>query len=776
VRGRLGLVVSAAAAVVLVAGIVILGTHQEHSQREVRLFSGAAWLSSSRVGQLTLLDGASAEVSAQVQVSPAGNAIEVVQRGSTAYAIDKTAGTVRRVDGATFELTQPEIPIPDARAGLTAFPGPDVLYTLDTRRGILANTDPKSLSRKGELLSLATELAAGSAVVDDAGTLWTVDAATGDLARVEHGNRSVRRQVARPGRSLLTLAGGAPVLVDTVARKAIRIDRETSRVQGSVDLDLRSEDTVQVSGSPRAQRLYLVTGRGALITCQLEAGRCDNVVPLAGGSKFGAAVEAGNRLFVPDYSTGQVWIVDLATSRVVAKPTVLPPAGQFELLTRDGVVFYNDSNSARAGVIQFNGSVVPVAKYDERDPDRGVQVGNTEQPRPQPPQPQPQPGQPRPDPEQPRPNPNPGQPRPDPGQPGQPDPGQPDPGQPDPGPPSGGPGEPRPGASPTLDIIMSDTSPTVDEPITLRVNNSTGPDPVAAHWVFGDGTEGDGVTTSHRWDTARTFLVAVTATLPDGQQASTSVNVTVSEQPRHRLAVQTPSGGTISGGGINCPGVCSVDLPPDTQVTLTATPDANHLLGTWGGDCGGRANTCDITMNAAKTVSHTFANRPAPQFTLSVLASSGGTISGSGINCPGDCSASFASGTTVTLSANPDNDHTFRTWTGACAGQGTTCTLTMNRNEAVGVTFDVKPPPPPPTNARLQCEFLGNRQFSCFVQFDGSGTTAWTIDGNRFPQLDGQTSINGGCTGDITPVRVTVSNAGGEDTASSSADCRGEPK
>lgn len=56
----------------------------------------------SQVGQLTLLGGSSAEVVAQVQVAPPGDRLSTVQHGTTAYAINHTAGSIRRIDGGTL--------------------------------------------------------------------------------------------------------------------------------------------------------------------------------------------------------------------------------------------------------------------------------------------------------------------------------------------------------------------------------------------------------------------------------------------------------------------------------------------------------------------------------------------------------------------------------------------------------------------------------------------------------------------------------------------------
>jgi endo-1,4-beta-xylanase len=64
------------------------------------------------------------------------------------------------------------------------------------------------------------------------------------------------------------------------------------------------------------------------------------------------------------------------------------------------------------------------------------------------------------------------------------------------------------------------------------------------------------------------------------------------------------------------------------------------------------------------------------------------TSSPSGINCGGTCSAGFASGATVTLTATPASGSTFAGWSGACSGTGT-CTLSMTASRSVTATFSV---------------------------------------------------------------------------------------
>jgi Divergent InlB B-repeat domain len=77
-------------------------------------------------------------------------------------------------------------------------------------------------------------------------------------------------------------------------------------------------------------------------------------------------------------------------------------------------------------------------------------------------------------------------------------------------------------------------------------------------------------------------------------------------------------------------------------------------------------------------------------YTLTVSVSGSGSVSSSpsGISCPSTCSASYASGTVVTLSETPTSGYMFSGWSGACTGTGS-CSVTMSSGQSVGATFSV---------------------------------------------------------------------------------------
>src|SRR5207247_1582297 len=139
--------------------------------------------------------------------------------------------------------------------------------------------------------------------------------------------------------------------------------------------------------------------------------------------------------------------------------------------------------------------------------------------------------------------------------------------------------------------------------------------------------------------------------------------------------------------GINCGATCSASFAVGSQVTMTATPASGSVFSGWiGAGCSG-TGSCLVTMNAAQAVNASFTQL----YTLTVTkaGSGGGTVTSSpaGIDCGAACSATFASGTSVTLTAMPASGSVFSGWSGAgCSGTGT-CVVTMSAAQAVTASF-----------------------------------------------------------------------------------------
>ena len=179
-----------------------------------------------------------------------------------------------------------------------------------------------------------------------------------------------------------------------------------------------------------------------------------------------------------------------------------------------------------------------------------------------------------------------------------------------------------------------------------------------------------------------TAATTVTATFT---QSTTNFALTVAEAGTGTGTV------TSAPAGISCPSTCTANFASGTQVTLTATAATGSSFAGWSGaGCTGTAG-CSVTLAAAQTVTATF-TKSTTNFTLTVTeAGSGtGTVSSApaGISCQPTCSASFASGQAVALTANAADGSTFAGWTGAGCSGTAGCSVTMTAAQTVTATFN----------------------------------------------------------------------------------------
>jgi hypothetical protein len=161
------------------------------------------------------------------------------------------------------------------------------------------------------------------------------------------------------------------------------------------------------------------------------------------------------------------------------------------------------------------------------------------------------------------------------------------------------------------------------------------------------------------------------------------------------LTVTKAGSGTVTSSppGIDCGATCSASYESGTVVTLTATPDASSTFTGWSGGCSG-TDPCTVTLSGDTVVTATFDSQT---FALTVTKKGFGsgtvTSSPAGIDCAASssCSASYSSGTTVTLTATPVTGSHFTGWKGCDAASGTTCTVTLSAARSVMAPFAGKP-------------------------------------------------------------------------------------
>lgn len=155
----------------------------------------------------------------------------------------------------------------------------------------------------------------------------------------------------------------------------------------------------------------------------------------------------------------------------------------------------------------------------------------------------------------------------------------------------------------------------------------------------------------------------------------TDFTLSTSVQPYGGGSV-VPSGGTYAEG---------------TSVTIVATPSSGYRFDHWAGDASGTSTITTVVMNSNKSVTAYFTAEQV-YYTLSTHVEP----SGSGYIVLNPSAASYASGTSVSLSATANAGWEFDCWAGNASGTSPSTTVTMNSDKTVTAHFKIEGSDPDP--------------------------------------------------------------------------------
>ena len=147
---------------------------------------------------------------------------------------------------------------------------------------------------------------------------------------------------------------------------------------------------------------------------------------------------------------------------------------------------------------------------------------------------------------------------------------------------------------------------------------------------------------------------------------------------QYSLTVTAGEGGTVSSEGGT--------YDEGTEVTFTATPSEGYRFTGWEGN-DSTSESLTITLNSNQTFQALFELIPPVQYTLTLTASEGGTISSEG--------GTYDEGTEVTFTATSSEGYRFLEWRSSDGGSrwgGSSVNITMNNNLSLQAFFELIPP------------------------------------------------------------------------------------
>ncbi len=253
--------------------------------------------------------------------------------------------------------------------------------------------------------------------------------------------------------------------------------------------------------------------------------------------------------------------------------------------------------------------------------------------------------------------------------------------------------------SPVATFTLSPTAGTAPLTVTLDASASKDPDGtmVSYDWSIGEEEKPIGTGNSFTYTIDTAGQTVITLVVKDNQGLAAKDKKVVTVTPAQQLTLQVNKNGTgeiISlDGQINCGTTCTHNYSDVIPVTLRAQI-SDDLEVKWEGCLTNSTDpkTCEVTMDANKTVTATFSQKSSPQptvFPLTVNVTGAGKVMCNNVDCL--ATQNYPANTTVTLTATPASDSTFAGWTGACSGT-LVCQVVMTAAKTVTATFQVLPP------------------------------------------------------------------------------------
>ncbi len=165
--------------------------------------------------------------------------------------------------------------------------------------------------------------------------------------------------------------------------------------------------------------------------------------------------------------------------------------------------------------------------------------------------------------------------------------------------------------------------------------------------------------------------IDLTATVNNAKLSAIKISSDVFEGQMYTLTTGSPSNGTITADPADGP------YPAGSNVSLTATPNSGFKFSGWTGDSTGTENPFTVYMDANKHMSAIF---EILTFSLTINADNG-TVA---VNPEKDA---YLSGSSVELSAKPNEGYRFDGWYGDLSDSINPVSIIMDKNKTINAIF-----------------------------------------------------------------------------------------
>jgi hypothetical protein len=346
---------------VLCAAAVVFGVGMASAKYHLSDVGG--WLTSTQKGELVHVNGLSGKVDGKVTLSGStGHPMKVIQQGGVVLIVDEVTGVVSRVDPAHLNVVQGA----DYRgaAGMQVVSAAGSAYALDQKEGSVQRLDPMTLATMGNRLSLTGPL--GAAAIDATSVLWVPVPANGQAAPVRAGQAARPIGIGQAGDDLaLTIAAGAPVITDFTSAQAVILGAGGTQVKVRLPSSVAQapKGSVLAPASTDGQLVPLLAG-DSLVVLNAGNGSLSTVaLKLPSRHRLAAPQALGQKVYIPDQSSGSLLVYDSATNRMAQQVAVTGRPGALDAFVKDGLLWVNGPDSAKAVVIDGSGAHRPIQKY-----------------------------------------------------------------------------------------------------------------------------------------------------------------------------------------------------------------------------------------------------------------------------------------------------------------------------------------------------------------------------------------------------------------------------